>query len=95
MPAVTRIGDADQVHCSPPFRAQSVQTVFCNEKLISCLTHLNTPHLGPNCLLHVAPIVRASPTVFAEGLPVGRIGDPIGGCTQVAEGSPDVFADGL
>ena len=35
-----------------------------------------------------------SPNVFAEGLPVGRIGDPIAGCTSVAEGSPDVFANG-
>ena len=37
---------------------------------------------------------KGSPNVFAEGIPVGRIGDPIAGCTSVAEGSPNVFANG-
>jgi len=97
MPAITRLGDRERVHCSTPFRAQAVGSVFANGIAISCQGHLNTPHLLPCpcprcCCMHVAPLKRGSPNVFAEGIAVGRIGDPT--CTAVAQGSPNVFANG-
>ena len=36
--------------------------------------------------------MRGSPDVFAEGINIGRVGDPT--CTAVAQGSQDVFANG-
>ena len=41
------------------------------------------------------PIMKGSPNVFSEGRPVGRVGDKVGpNCTAVAQGSPNVFANG-
>ena len=93
----TRIGDADVTHCSGPNRAQGSRNVFVNGIPWSLETHVNTPHLKPGgdtCYIHTAPICRGSRTVFVNGLPTGRIGDPIAGCTNVAEGSDNVFAGG-
>jgi uncharacterized Zn-binding protein involved in type VI secretion len=40
-------------------------------------------------------IMKGSPNVFAEFLPVGRVGDKVGPkCTSVMKGSPNVFANG-
>lgn len=91
-----RIGDADVVHCSTPYRAKGAYTVRVNGIPWSRLGDINTPHLKPcaiGCCVHTAAISRASMTVFAEGINVGRIGDPIGGCTVAgATHSPNVFA---
>lgn len=91
----TRIGDADITHCSGMVRAQGARTVFVNGIPWSLETHVNTPHLKPGgdtCFIHTAPICRGSRVVIVEGLPSGRIGDPILACTRVAEGSRNVFA---
>ena len=32
--------------------------------------------------------------VYAENIPIGRVGDPILQCTAVMKGSPNVFANG-
>ena len=58
--------------------------------------HKNTPHLKPCpcpvcCCVHTAPLKKGSPNVYAEGIPIGRVGDPT--CTAVAQGSPDVYAN--
>lgn len=94
MPAITRVGDADLVHCSVPFRAQGSSNVFINGKGVSRVGDLNTTHLLPGspCPSHAAPIASGSTTVFVNGRGVGRVGDPIAGCTSVAEGSSNVFA---
>ena len=97
MPAIARKGDRERTHCSPPFRGQAFFTVFANNKRVSGLGHLNTPHLKPCacpvcCCVHTAPLRGGSPNVFAERIPVGRVGDPT--CTAVAQGSPNVFANG-
>ena len=97
MPAIARIGDRERVHCSPPRRAEEVGSVFANGIPVSCQGHKNTPHLLPCpcprcCCVHVAVLKRGSSSVFAEGIPVGRVGDPT--CTAVAQGSPNVFAGG-
>jgi uncharacterized Zn-binding protein involved in type VI secretion len=95
MPAVTRIGDADIPHCSGMVRAEGSPNVNCNGSPISRQGDLNTPHLKPCgiiCCGHAAPITTGSGTVFVNGVGCGRIGDAITGCTEVAEGSGNVFA---
>ena len=93
MPAVTRVGDADVPHCSGMVRAEGSPDVFVNGIPVSREGDLNTPHLLPGdpCPGHSAPIARGSNSVFANGRAIGRVGDPISGCTSVAEGSPDVI----
>jgi uncharacterized Zn-binding protein involved in type VI secretion len=94
MPAATRIGDADIVHCSVPFRFEGSPDVFVNGIPWSRQGDLNDPHLLPGspCPIHQAPITIGSTTVFVNGRGAGRIGDAITACTSVAEGSPNVFA---
>lgn len=95
MPAVARRGDREARHCSTPYRKGHVRTVFANGIPLSCQGHRNTTHLKPcgiRCCGHSAPLKRGSPNVFAEGLRLGRVGDPT--CTRVVKGSPNVFANG-
>ncbi len=94
MPAITRIGDAEIVHCSTPFRAEGSPDVFCNGIPISREGDSNTVHLLPGlpCPPHTAPISKGSSTVFINGKGCGRVGDPT--CTAVSEGSPNCFAGG-
>jgi uncharacterized Zn-binding protein involved in type VI secretion len=94
VPAVTRIGDADVVHCSGMVRAVGSPNVFANNIPVSRQSDVNTTHLLPGapCPAHAAPIAVGSPTVFVNNLGCGRIGDAISGCTSVAAGSPNVFA---
>ena len=97
MPAIARKGDREVTHCSTPRRQGAFFTVFANGIRVSGQGHKNTPHLIPCpcpvcCCVHTAPLKRGSPNVFAEGIPVGRVGDPT--CTAVAQGSPNVFANG-
>ena len=91
----TRIGDADVVHCSTPHRAEGSPDVFVNGIPWSRMTDLNDAHLKPggdDCVTHRAPIAQGSDIVFINGLGAGRITDAIAGCTQVAEGSENVYA---
>lgn len=93
MPAVTRIGDADAVHCSGMVRAAGSSTVFANGIGISRENDNNTGHVLPGspCPGHAAPISKGSSKVFLDnGTPMGRVGDPT--CTFVSVGSPNVFA---
>jgi uncharacterized Zn-binding protein involved in type VI secretion len=56
---------------------------------------MNTVHLmptPPGCSPHSAPITTGSSTVFVNGKGCGRVGDAVTACTQVAGGSPNVFA---
>jgi uncharacterized Zn-binding protein involved in type VI secretion len=95
MPAVTRVGDADVVHCSGMVRAQGSGNVFVNNISVSRQGDLNTGHKlpGRRCPSHAAPITTGSPTVFVNNKGCGRVGDAISGCTSVAAGSPNVFAN--
>lgn len=95
MPAITRIGDPDIAHCSGMVRAQGSSSVFVNGIGVSRVGDLNTTHLRPGspCPSHAAPIASGSTKVFCDGgIGVGRVGDPISGCTAVAGGSSNVFA---
>ena len=94
MPAVARLGDREATHCSTPYRAGHVKTVFANGKPLSCAGHLNTPHLKPcgiRCCNHTAPLIGGSRSVFAESMRLGRVGDKT--CTVVIQGSPNVFSN--
>ena len=98
MPAVTRIGDADDTHCSTPFRAEGSMDVYVNGLPLSRQGDNNTVHdkpcgCPPCCCPHNAPIDVGSSTVFVNGQGAGRVGDSVKNCTSVAEGSPDVFAN--
>ena len=94
MPAVTRIGDADVTHCTGMTRAQGSDDVKANGRGISREGDLNTEHLLPGspCPGHAIGIQAGDPSVFANNKRIGRVGDPT--CTQVAEGSPNVFSGG-
>ena len=97
MPAVTRMGDADIVHCSEPHRLEHSPDVYVNSIPVSRQGDLNDSHLLPGpfgCPSHQAPITIGSTTVFINGKGCGRIGDAITDCTAVAQGSPNVFAGG-
>lgn len=94
MPAVTRIGDADVVHCSQPKRQRGSGDVFVNGRGVSRQGDKNTPHKKPGkkCPIHSAAIARGSSTVFVNGKGIGRVGDKVSRCTSVAQGSSNVFA---
>ena len=94
MPAVTRIWDADESHCTGMTRAVGSTNVFVNSIGVSRQGDNNTTHLFPGvpCPPHAAPIETGSTTVFINGKGCGRVGDAISGCTSVAEGSSNVFA---
>ena len=94
MPAVTRIGDADNGHCSGMVRAAGSPNVFANGIAVSRQGDNNTVHKLPGspCPSHAAPIAAGSATVKVNGKGCGRISDGISGCTSVAGGSPNVFA---
>lgn len=53
---------------------------------------------GDACTGHGAfpprPSTAGSATVFANGMPLGRVGDPVACGSSVAAGSPNVFAGG-
>lgn len=83
--------DLDVTHCSTPARDQRSPDVFVNGIGWSRQGDNNTPHLGPACAVHAAPIALGSPTVFVNGKGGGRIGDAVAGCTSVATGSENVF----
>lgn len=93
MPAATREGDDDVPHCSGMVRDEHSPDVYINNIPNSRQGDHNTPHLLPAavCPVHTAPIALGSPTVHVNNRGGGRVGDAISGCTQVAEGSPDVF----
>ena len=92
--AVTRVGDADSVHCSGMVRAAGSGNVFCNGISVSRQGDKNTVHLKPGnpCPPHSASISSGSSTVKVNGKGCGRIYDGLSGCTSVAAGSPNVFA---
>ena len=92
-PPATREGDDDVPHCSAMVRDEHSPDVFLNNIPWSRQGDNNTPHLldGDPCPTHAAPITTGSPTVFVNGVGAGRVGDAITACTQVAEGSPNVF----
>jgi hypothetical protein len=99
---IARKGDREAVHCTAPRRDGHFRSVFANNKPVSGQGHKNTVHLfpipcpkgkaGPCCAPHRVGLRATQWAVFAEGVPVGRVGDPT--CTVVTQGSPNVFVGG-
>ncbi len=92
MAYVTRLGDKCTGHdaCPPISLKTSSSNVFVNGKGIGRKTDIYNAH---GCDIH-APhndiIVDGSGTVFANGLPVARIGDSVEIGGTVMEGSSNV-----
>lgn len=100
MPAVARMGDPCAGHgCFPPRPgvASTGKKVLTN----GIETHKQGDPWNAHCCgipCHGAELVAGSGTVFVNGKPINRIGDPVvnpGLCsTSIAAGSGNVFAGG-
>lgn len=93
MPAAARKTDPGVVHCSGFTIAQGSPNVTINNLPAARVGDPSTSHLLParrRCGAHTSTIVRGSSTVFINGRAAARVGDPFGGCTRVAQGSPNV-----
>lgn len=92
MPAVTRLGDVCTGHdCYPPrVNDEASENVFVN----GIGVHREGDHwvehtCGDNT--HDGTLETGSSTVFVNGVPAARIGDPISCGSLSAQGSPSVF----
>lgn len=93
MPAVTRLGDNCTGHgCwSPRPNIEASPNVFANFLPVHRQSDGWSVHCCFTC--HAGVLASGSPNVWANGLQVGRIGDPVSCGSFVAEGSPNVFAN--
>lgn len=94
MPAVTRLKDLCSGHgCFSPRPSVSASpNVFCNSKPVHRQGDAWSVHCcGIPC--HGSNLAKGSSTVFANGKPFGRIGDPVACGSKVATGSPNVFSN--
>ena len=96
MPAVTRKGDTCTGHgCFPPRASvQGSGNVFVNSITVNRQSDGWATHCCPPPTCHGSVLSSGSSTVFANGLQVGRIGDPVACGSSVAVGSGNVFAGG-
>lgn len=95
MPSVARLTDTCTGHaCWPPRpNTQGSPNVFVNGRPVHRQSDSWAPHTcGDNT--HGGNLSSGSSTVFANGLSVGRIGDPVSCGSAVSVGSPNVFAGG-
>lgn len=51
-------------------------------------------HCNPEHVCHGGVLASGSSTVFVNGKPIGRVGDPVSCGSSVASGSENVFAGG-
>ena len=91
MAALSRLGDTDQ-----PGGAimRGAATVFCNGIPVGLHVSQITPHAPfgrPHPPHKAATTTEGSPTVFAEGDPVLRVGSGNTCGHSIIQGSPDVF----
>ena len=95
MPAVSRIGDLDVPHCSGMVRATGSSDVFVNTRSAVRQGDINTVHkipVGDKCENHTGAVITGSRSVFINGRGAGRVGDELVNCTEIAQGSENVFA---
>jgi len=91
MPAITRLGDLSSGHgCFParPSTSASSDVKVNGIGVVRVGDSYATHCCGPSC--HGGSLSGGSPNVTANGLAVGRIGDPISCGDTVAQGSPNV-----
>lgn len=96
MPASARKTDAGVIHCSGYTIATGSGDVFINGLAAARVGDSSTSHLRPGspCPPHVSQIAAGSPDVFVNNRAMARVGDPLTACTTIAQGSPDVKANG-
>jgi uncharacterized Zn-binding protein involved in type VI secretion len=98
MPAAARRGDPGIIHCSGYNIASGSPDVYINDRPAARVGDPSTTHLRPGpgrrCAPHVSKIVAGSPDVYVNGVALARQGDPLGMCTRIAQGSPNVVANG-
>lgn len=94
MPAASRKGDQGVPHCSGYVIAAGSSDVYINGIAAARQGDTVTAHLLPGlpCPAHAPPIAQGSRTIFVNNRPLVRVGDPVAGCTFIAQGSPTVFA---
>ena len=94
MPAITRLGDLCTGHgCYPPRPSnQASGDVYVEGILVHRQSDSWEPHGCPTCAPHGGTLVSGSASVFANGLEIGRIGDPVSCGSSVLEGAATVFA---
>ena len=94
MPAVTRKGDGCTGHGAFPPRNSVAGSpdVFINGQSAHREGDSWEVHCNPKPVCHGGSLASGSDTVFVNGKPLGRVGDPVDCGSAVAAGSPDVFA---
>lgn len=95
MPAITRQGDKDSGHdqCGATPLVTYSPTTYANKKAVGREGDKYDDH---GCIVHPSHqdyVKKGSPTVFADGLPIARVDDPVEKGGSVAEGSPNVYAN--
>jgi uncharacterized Zn-binding protein involved in type VI secretion len=95
VPAVARIGDKCVVDCSPPTLISGSGDVKVNGVGVVRQGDSTDPHKlkKGRCPIHESKVTGGSGSVFVNGKPIARVGDALGPeCTQISQGSGDVFA---
>lgn len=95
MPAVTRLGDMSTGHGSWPARPSTSASgnVFAEGIAVHRVGDSWAVHCNPVPQCHDGVLSAGSGTVFVNGQPIGRIGDPISCGDTVATGASTVFAN--
>ena len=94
MPAAARQGDAGAVHCSGYTIAAGSPDVFFDGKPVARDGDPSTVHQKPSgnkCVPHVSKIIARNSTVFINGRAIATVGDRMSDCTQIVQGSENVF----
>lgn len=99
MPAIVRESDICTGHgCWPPRPAiTSSRTVFLNGRGVVRQGDRYAVHCKPcgkNPACHTSYVARGSSTVFVDGIPAARVGDPIACGSLCSTGSLDVTGGG-
>lgn len=94
MAAITRKGDSCTGHAPWPPRPSTGGSadVFVNGIPVHREGDGWAVHCDPTPICHGGALGSGSGTVFANGKGIGRVGDPVDCGSNVAAGSPDVFA---
>jgi uncharacterized Zn-binding protein involved in type VI secretion len=99
MPAIVREGDICTGHgCWPPRPAiTSSRTVFLDGRGVVRQGDRYAVHCKPcgkNPACHTSFVARGSSSVFVDGIPAARVGDPIACGSLCSTGSLDVSGGG-
>ena len=99
---VSRFEDADPVAIEQPGRPEQARILgdgqvaqwFVNSIAVHRKGDAWASHCNPTPSCHASTLAQGSATVFANGKPLARIGDPVACGSSVAAGSANVFAGG-